>query len=151
MSNATAAAGGPDADAAPANVRVLVRVRPLSDAEKTPGGRNRTINGSSILTLTNNGASSAPMDFGQGGGSSSSASLGSATVTINDGGLGGGGGYGSGYESDYSRSGGSGNGTAAATGNGSKTYQFDAVLGTRSTQADVFSSVRGIVDAVAAG
>ena len=122
-----------DADVAPANVRVLVRVRPLSDVEKSGGGRNGAGNGSSILSL--GGTATGPMDFGQGGGTAG----GSATITVNDGGLGGagagGGGYGSGYESDYS----------------GKTYHFDAVHGPRSTQADVFGSVRGIVDAVAAG
>ena len=137
-----------NADVAPANVRVLVRVRPLSDAEKSGGGRNG--NGSSILNLGGAGTASAPMDFGQGGGTA-----GSATITVNDGSLGGvsGSGYGSGYESDYSRGGGgaAAGSAAAAAGGGSKTYHFDAVHGPRSTQADVFSSVRGIVDAVAAG
>lgn len=134
-----------NADGAPANVRVLVRVRPLSNAEKSGGGRNG--NGSSILSLGGAGTASAPMDFGQGGGTA-----GSATITVSDGSLGvvGAGGYGSGYESDYSRGGG-GAAAAAAAGGGSKTYHFDAVHGPRSTQADVFSSVRGIVDAVAAG
>ena len=131
-----------NADVAPANVRVLVRVRPLSDAEKSGGGggRNGTNGSSSLLSLGGAGTASAPMDFGQGGGTAD----GSATVTVNDGSLGGGaggGGYGSGYESDYS----------ASNGGASKTFHFDAVHGPRSTQADVFSSVRGIVDAVAAG
>ena len=121
--------------------------------EKSGGGRNG--NGSSILSLGGAGTASAPMDFGQGGGTA-----GSATITVNDGSLGGvgGGGYGSGYESDYSRGGGgaaagsaAAAAAAAAAGGGSKTYHFDAVHGPRSTQADVFSSVRGIVDAVAAG
>lgn len=135
-----------NADVAPANVRVLVRVRPLSDAEKSGGGRNG--NGSSILSLGSAGTASAPMDFGQGGGAT-----GSATITVNDGSLGGAGGYGSGYESDYSRGGGgaAAAGSAAAAGGGSKTYHFDAVHGPRSTQADIFGSVKGIVDAVAAG
>ena len=67
---------------APANVRVLVRVRPLSDAEKSHGRA-----GASILTLGGGGggggggsgglaaAAAAPMDFGQaaGGGSGGTA------------------------------------------------------------------------------
>lgn len=85
------------------------------------------------------------MDFG--GGSSSNGNSanggGNATVSILDGI--GGCGYGSGYDSDSHRSG------ACANGGGGKTFQFDAVLGPRSNQADVFGSVRGIVEAVAAG
>jgi len=127
---------------APANVRVLVRVRPLSDSETHGrGGTTSSCSSSGILSLDNGGRSaSSPMDFG---GGATGGGGGNATVSINDGV--GSCGYGSGYESDSHRSGG------AANGGAGKNFQFDAVLGPRSTQADVFGSVKGIVEAVAAG
>ncbi|KAL9186079.1 hypothetical protein ACHAXT_005317 [Thalassiosira profunda] len=125
-------------DAAPANVRVLVRVRPLNE-------REAKFSPDSALALENDGAKPT-IDFGMNGKeskppSSSRGSQGSqGTVSIADGQGGTAGGYGSGYESS-----GGGGGAPA------KSYTYDAVFGPDSTQEDVFDSVKGIIDAVCAG
>lgn len=96
---------------APANVRVLVRIRPLNDREQRRNGRSKnnqaiSINSNKRLTLAMN--------------SSEIRSERMATST-------------------------------RSNAIEKKIFNFDAVLGPKSTQADVFDNVKEIVDAVANG
>ena len=143
--------------AAPAHVRVLVRVRPLSEAEQprtaaplgTPGPAGRGAAGGVLTLDPGTGRPGDPLDFGAAGGEGGSKAPATepnlATVTVAVAGSAGSAAT-PGYDSDGH--GGPGGGRA---GGGGRTFQFDAVHGPESTQADVFGSVRGIVDAVAAG
>lgn len=127
---------------APANIRVLVRVRPLNDRESK-------FNPTNVLGVDNGGMASS-IDFGIEGSSSkssrgekgsggtihildqaTSASIGSA-----------------GYLSD-GNNGNGGNGASASSS--SKKFTYDAVFGPRSQQTEVFDSIKGIIDAVCAG
>ena len=136
--------------AAPANIRVLVRVRPFSDREAR----------SSHLEIEDGGMTTA-IDFGMGdvvGASSSTttAAAASSNSTTIHGGLNkeskgtiylvdqsaGSGGYGSGYDS------GTNNYAASAA---SRSFTYDAVFGPQSKQIQIFDSIKGIVDAVCAG
>ena len=94
---------------APANVRVLVRIRPLNNTEHRRNGRYNkseaiSIDSNSSLTLAMSGSNS---------------------------------------ETRRDRS------SSSALEN--KSFKFDAVLGPRSSQADVYSNVKEIVEAVANG
>lgn len=122
--------------AAPANIRVLVRVRPLSDRESRS-------NPSSTLEIDDGGMGSS-IDFGAGDEYRTTAPTsidggGRGTVVIVDQG-GGSGGYGSGYDSGA-------NGPSAQQ----RSFTYDAVFGPQSRQAQIFDSVEGIIDAVCAG
>jgi hypothetical protein len=121
--------------AAPANIRVLVRVRPLSDRESRS-------NPSSTLEIDDGGMGSS-IDFGAGDECRTTASTsidgGRGKVVIVDQG-GGSGGYGSGYDSGA-------NGPSAQQ----RSFTYDAVFGPQSRQAQIFDSVEGIIDAVCAG
>lgn len=120
-------AGVSGAAAAPANICVLVRVRPFSE-------RELRFNPTNILDI---GGSSANTDFGDAAtnnnNNNGSISGHGTTVAIVDQSYGG---YGSGYDS--------GSGQA-------RSFMYDAVFGPQSTQRQIFDSVPGIVDAVCAG
>ena len=131
--------------AAPANIRVLVRVRPFSDREAR----------SSHLEIDDGGMTTA-IDFGMGDGMSTTNAATSSNSTAIRGGLdkeskgtiylvdqsAGSGGYGSGYDS------GTNNYAASAA---SRSFTYDAVFGPQSKQIQIFDSIKGIVDAVCAG
>eukprot|EP00571_Detonula_confervacea_P009428 CAMPEP_0172328386 /NCGR_PEP_ID=MMETSP1058-20130122/60324_1 /TAXON_ID=83371 /ORGANISM="Detonula confervacea, Strain CCMP 353" /LENGTH=1901 /DNA_ID=CAMNT_0013045499 /DNA_START=59 /DNA_END=5764 /DNA_ORIENTATION=+ len=128
-------------EAAPANIRVLVRIRPFND-------REAKFNPTSALEVDNGGMTST-IDFGMGDSTTTPATNSSAsskgTISIVDQ-TAGAGGYGSGYDS------GATNATlAAATSTAARSFTYDAVFGPQSQQQDVFGSVKGIVDAVCAG
>ena len=152
-----------------ANIRVLVRVRPHNHAELTERG---TIGRSNVLTLDSNSKSNQGIDFNNESNrdpsSSSSSTASSATITVkgvDDNDVNGGcanssvtasasvansrrrlTGNNIGYSSDNDN-------TAASTlsSSYSKQFTFDAVHGPRSTQSEVYESVKGIVDAVVQG
>jgi len=112
---------------APANVRVIVRVRPLNDAELNKYGPIGRVN---ALTLDND-VYNCSDDLEE---SAKKSSFKNSTIMVGN--------FSSGnaYESDETSS-------SAAT----KRFMFDAVHGPKSTQNEVFDSVEGIVDAVASG
>ena len=120
------------AAAPPANIRVLVRVRPFNE-------RELRFNPTNILDI---GGSSANIDFGSDAATNNnnSGSNHGTTVAIVD--QSNGGGYGSGYDS--------GSGQQHQQGS-ARSFQYDAVFGPQSTQKQIFDSVSGIVDAVCAG
>jgi hypothetical protein len=129
---------------APANVRVLVRVRPLNGKEsegRGPHGRKNVlqIDSSSTGTIDFTGENSKECTNGSqssvGGTITVSRAAGDDSLSRMSTG---------GYLSDNASS------TSASLQN-SRQFAFDAVHGTRSTQVDVFESIKGIVDAVAAG
>ena len=128
------------AETAPANIRVLVRVRPFSDREAR----------SSHLEIEDVGMMSA-IDFGMGDTTSAANSTingvmkteSKGTIYLNDHSVGSGG-YGSGCES------GANNSTYAPSA-ASRSFTYDAVFGPQSKQAQIFDSIKGIVDAVCAG
>jgi hypothetical protein len=128
--------GESTAAAAPANIRVLVRVRPFNE-------RELRFNPTNILDI---GGSSANIDFGSdavatnNNNNINSGSNHGTTVAIVD--QSSGGGYGSGYDS--------GSGQQQQQGS-ARSFQYDAVFGPQSTQKQIFDSVSGIVDAVCAG
>jgi hypothetical protein len=126
------------AAAAPANIRVLVRVRPFNERELrfNPtnildiGGANTDFGSDAVATNNSN--------------NNNSSSNHGTTVAIVD--QSNGGGYGSGYDS------GSGQQQQQQQQQGSaRSFQYDAVFGPQSTQTQIFDSVSGIVDAVCAG
>ena len=139
---------------APANVRVLVRVRPLNDNEQEESnfhGRSAVLN---IDSLTNGPT---VIDFS--GANETELPSGGGTVTINS--------YSSEQHSwmspigqlnegmplspfDPSPSPRSGLPPTMCVSN-NRQFEFDAVHGPMSTQTDIFESVKGIVDAIAAG
>ena len=122
------------AAAAPANIRVLVRVRPFNE-------RELRFNPTNILDI---GGSSANADFGSDAATNNnnngSISSHGTTVAIVD--QSSGGGYGSGHD------GGSGQQQQQQS---ARSFQYDAVFGPQSTQKQIFDSSLGIVDAVCAG
>ena len=153
--------------AATANIRVLVRVRPHNNAELTERG---SAGRSNVLTFDTR-KSNQNIDFNKDSDrESSSSSSSGATLTVkgtdeNEGGnvmnlpplssssssatsaiarrrL-----TGStvGYSSDGD------NGTSVGANTTSKQFTFDAVYGPKSTQCEVYESVKGIVDAVSEG
>lgn len=119
---------------APANVRVLVRVRPLNDSERTERG---IIGRTNILNI--NTSSGNNIDF-----HGESNKENGAVIHVNN--L---------YDSNRRIT--SGDLRAGYTSDGelnegiTKQYMFDAVHGERSTQSEVYDSVKGIVDAVVDG
>jgi Kinesin-like protein len=119
---------------APANVRVLVRVRPLNDSERTERG---IIGRTNILKIDT--SSSNNIDF-----HGESNKENGAIIHVNN--L---------YDSNRRIT--SGDLRAGYTSDGelnegiTKQYMFDAVHGERSTQSEVYDSVKGIVDAVVDG
>ena len=118
---------------ATANIRVLVRVRPLNNSERTECG---SIGRTNVLKLDDR--STGTIDFNE-----ENKEIG-ATISINN--------YNdasrrvtntefrAGYASD-----------GEMIGGNSKQYMFDAVHGERSTQCEVYESAKGIVDAVVDG
>lgn len=119
--------------AAPANIRVLVRVRPFSDREAR----------SSHLEISDGGVTPT-IDFGM---NESATNVGTneasqGTIFIVDPSIGAGG-YGSGYDSGANNS----NTTSSAA----RSFTYDAVFGPQSTQIQIFDSIKGIIDAVCAG
>ena len=116
---------------AAASIRVLVRVRPVSE-------RELRFNPTTILDI---GGSSANTDFGDAATSNNgSISCHGTTVAIVDQSNGG---YGSGYDS--------GSGQQQQQQQSARSFMYDAVFGPQSTQKQLFDSVLGIVDAVCAG
>lgn len=121
---------------APANIRVLVRVRPLNRKELTERGTNGRAN---VLNLDS--SSKGEIDFdGENKENGATISVNNSNdsnrrMTSND--------YRTGYTSDGDMN--------SASGGISKQFMFDAVHGEGSTQGDVYESVKGIVDAVADG
>lgn len=119
------------AAAAPANISVLVRVRPFNE-------RELRFNPTNILDI---GGSSANTDFGDAAtnnNNNASISGHGTTVAIVDQSSGG---YGSGYDS----------GSGQQQQQSARSFMYDAVFGPQSTQKQIFDSVLGIVDAVCAG
>ena len=132
---------------APANIRVLVRIRPLNDREKSSAGtRKRSLGRSEILTVSNH-SSSGKIDFnsnsngGGGGGVDDSKDANGATIFVNS------------HSTDDLKSvdSCSSSSTTANNNNNTKQFTFDAVHGTRSTQLEVYDSVKGIVEGVVSG
>jgi hypothetical protein len=119
---------------APANIRVLVRVRPLNESERTERG---TIGRTNVLNIDSSASSS--IDFSGENNKENGAVISmnnivdsNRRVTSGD--------YRAGYTSDGEMNGGC-----------TKQYVFDAVHGERSTQSEVYESIKGIVDAVVDG
>lgn len=121
---------------AQANVRVLVRVRPLNKKELTERG---SIGRANALTLDS--SSNGNIDFNgeskENGATISVNNVGDSNrrLTATD--------SRAGYTSDGDMN--------NSNGGPSKQYMFDAVHGERSTQNEVYDSVKGIVDAVVGG
>ena len=107
---------------APANIRVLVRIRPLNE-------RELKINSHSVLGIDDAGGG------GKKGG----------VIYIKDG-IGTSSGVAAGYSSDSN--GNNGNNKDPAT---SRSFTYDAVFGPNSQQVEIFDGIRGIIDAVCAG
>jgi len=131
MTGAVSTAAAAAAPAAPANIRVLVRVRPLNE-------RELRFNPTNILDI---GGSSANTDFGSDAATNNnngSISSHGTTVAIVDQSSG----YGSGHDS--------GSGQQQQQ-HSARSFQYDAVFGPQSTQKQIFDSSLGIVDAVCAG
>jgi len=121
---------------APANIRVLVRVRPLNNSELTERG---VIGRTNVLNLDTSSNGNGNIDFNGENKENSG-----ATISMNN-------------AHDNNRRLTNTDSRAGYTSDGdvnagySKQYMFDAVHGERSTQSEVYDSVKGIVDAVAAG
>ncbi len=169
-SSSTSSSSSSFAPTETANIRVLVRVRPHNHTELTERG---SVGRTNVLTLDNNSKVNQSIDFNSESSkesnslSSSSSSSTSATITVkgiddND----------VGNSSNSSLSGSTANvrrrmttssvGYTSDGDNGgvlinsssnsySKQFTFDAVHGPRSTQSEVYESVKGIVDAVVQG
>ena len=139
---------------AQANIRVLVRIRPPNNSEII-GGYGR----SNVLTVDN--AVLEPIDF-YGNDDNNSKKNDGATITVHAlddvsssrrrkkgfdafrSSLG--------YDNDNENvSGNNNNNNRVSIGCSTKQYTFDSVHGPRSTQCEVFNSVKGIIDAVASG
>lgn len=145
MSSALATATAAAAAEVPANIRVLVRVRPFNDRESRFGP-------SSILEIDDGGMKStidfgvgAETDGGTGNGNGGGGGSQGSVVIVDQGGGGSGGGYGSGYDS------GANNSSSSAQQASARSFTYDAVFGPQSRQGQVFDAVRGIIDAVCAG
>jgi hypothetical protein len=138
MSSAEAAVA-----AAPANIRVLVRVRPFSDRESrfSPSSILEIDDGGMKSTIDFGGGAATDGGKGNGGGGGSQGSV--AIVDQGGGGLGGG--YGSGYDSGVN------NGSSSAQQASARSFTYDAVFGPQSRQVQIFDAVKGIIDAVCAG
>lgn len=129
---------------APANIRVLVRVRPLNE-------RELRFNPTNALSISNKNSSggdegaSPTIDFGVGSANGNSSGGGSSegTVYIVDQSSSSGG-YNSGYDSATNNNTGSSNAAP-------KKFTYDAVFGPTSKQTEVFDSIKGIIDAVCEG
>eukprot|EP01082_Thalassiosira_pseudonana_P002245 g1977.t1.1.5e174188 g1977 g1977.t1 contig11:452500-456007(-) len=129
---------------APANIRVLVRVRPLNE-------RELRFNPTNALSISNKNISggdegaSPTIDFGVGSANGNSSGGGSSegTVYIVDQSSSSGG-YNSGYDSATNNNTGSNNAAP-------KKFTYDAVFGPTSKQTEVFDSIKGIIDAVCEG
>ena len=137
---------------AQANIRVLVRIRPPNNSEII-GGYGR----SNVLTVDN--AVLEPIDF-YGSDDGNNKKKDGATVTVHAiddfsnsrrrkkgfdtfrSSLG--------YDNDNENTCGNNN-SRVSIGSSTKQYTFDSVHGPRSTQCEVFNSVKGIIDAVASG
>jgi len=119
---------------APANVRVLVRVRPLNESERTERG---VIGRTNILNIDTSAGNK--IDFNE-----ESNKENGAIITVNNA-----------YDSNRRVT--SGDLRAGYVSDGemngmiTKQFMFDAVHGERSTQSEVYESVSGIVDAVVDG
>ena len=134
---------------APANIRVLVRVRPFNE-------REMKFNPTSVLEI-DDGDMKSSIDFGMtttssathnnndddDGSNNNSGSSSKGTVSIVDNNTSGG--YGSGYDS------GANNNINATTSSASRSFTYDAVFGPQSKQVQIYDSVKGIIDAVCAG
>ena len=112
---------------APANIRVLVRVRPLNNSEKFERG---AIGRSNVLNIEQ--GSSHEIDFDGG------VSENGKAITVNP------------VNANASNTGGYNSDNDFVNSNG-KQYMFDAVHGEDSRQEEVYDSVKGIVDAVVDG
>jgi len=119
---------------APANVRVLVRVRPLNESERTERG---IIGRTNILNIDTSAGNN--IDF-----HGENDKENGAVISVNN-------------FNDLNRRITSGDLRAGYTSDGdmngaiTKQYMFDAVHGERSTQSEVYDSIKGIVDAVVDG
>lgn len=127
---------------APANIRVLVRVRPLNERESK-------FNPTSALSI-DSGGMAPTIDFGNSDpsklhGVKKGSSGSGGTIHILDPSSTGNNSHGLGYSSDGNSN------VAAAGGQSAKTFTYDAVFGPRSQQVEIFDSVKGIIDAVCAG
>jgi len=122
---------------AAANVRVLVRIRPLNKSEVDFGSIGRT----NVLTVKS--ACDGKIDFRNGESPSTD-----ATITVNSGAVD----EASGARRRMTGLGSNGGSTADGDNNSTaKHFTADAVHGQRSSQADVYDSVKEIVNAVASG
>ena len=127
--------------AAPANIRVLVRVSPFNE-------REMKFNPTSVLEI-DDGDMKSSIDFGMSTTSSAthnnnddgSNNNSKGTVSIVDNNTSGG--YGSGYDSGANNN----NTINAAV----RSFTYDAVFGPQSKQVQIYDSVKGIIDAVCAG
>ena len=114
-----------------ANVRVLVRVRPLNEREKR-------FNPKSILDIDERGMkSSISFDFGLSDDENSNDDGSRGTISILD-------------QPSAAASSGYDSGTNNKS-KMSKQFTYDAVFGPESTQPQIYSSISGIVDSVCAG
>ncbi|EJK76156.1 hypothetical protein THAOC_02097, partial [Thalassiosira oceanica] len=123
-----------------ANVRVLVRVRPLNDRESrfNPASSLLVDDRNSRPAATNGGNTS--IDFsGDNGNPDGGAGGSSGTISLSDAALPG---QASGYDSG---NGGGGNGSAP------RQFTYDAVFGPSSTQESIYQATKGIVDGVVGG
>ncbi|KAL3816158.1 hypothetical protein ACHAXA_001645 [Cyclostephanos tholiformis] len=136
----------------PANIRVLVRVRPLNENESRIG-RGGGVGKDGIIEIDDSDMKST-IDFGCGGlaGGSSPEGVGGGgggsrgrVVVVDQVGGGVGGGYGSGCD------GGTNPVPAAQQQQQQRSFTYDAVYGPSSSQGQIFDAVKGIIDAVCDG
>ena len=114
---------------APANIRVLVRVRPLNKREIQSSPDD-----AGVLQIRNNDGMMPPLQFGVGNSNDDQESEG--TICI---------------EQAYLSYIGATPGRRASSAIQSRSFMYDAVFGPQSTQGEIFDSVEGIIDAVCAG
>ena len=137
--------------AAPANIRVLVRVRPFNE-------REMKFNPTSVLEIDDGDMKTTSIDFGMstssathrndvdddGRSNNNDGSSSKGTVSIVDNNTISGG-YGSGYDS------GANNTIINAATSTARSFTYDAVFGPQSKHVQIYDSVKGIIDAVCAG
>ena len=122
-----------------ANVRVLVRVRPLNDRESRFNPASSLLVGDNSSLTNGESKQSASIDFsGDGGNPDGGAGASSGTISLSDAALPG---QASGYDS------GSGGNSGAAP----RQFTYDAVFGPSSTQGEIYEATKGIVDGVVGG
>ncbi|KAL7542988.1 hypothetical protein ACHAWF_007291 [Thalassiosira exigua] len=123
---------------APSNIRVVVRVRPLNERDKTLNPSDK-----GVLQIKKNEGIAAPLNFGtdddsagRGGSGASEGTIGISEQT---------------YQAVLSHVGPAPRRRATAAVAQSRSFVYDSLFGPQSTQEEIFDSVKGITEAVCGG